>query len=146
MKVEFHSGVVDKLGSACGFLRKAGEAGAAVTVCGDEATLDRLDLALWCAEPLSFLPHLRLRPGRPIVQSLLARTPILLTDRADPSVGGAVLLNLGPELAEHWERFERVVEIISNEPDDAAAGRLRWRHYVQCAGIELMHKPRQAAS
>ena len=145
MKVEFHSGVVDKLGSACGFLRQAGEAGAAVTVCGDGATLDRLDLALWCAEPLSFLPHVRLRPGLPIAPSLLARTPIRLTERAEPPARGAVLLNLGPELADHWERYERVVEIVSNEADDAAAGRRRWRHYVQRTGIELVHKPRQAA-
>lgn len=146
MKVEFHSGVVDKLGSACGFLRRAGEAGAAVTVCADAATLDRLDLALWCAEPLSFLPHVRVRPGRPVAPAVLARTPIRLTERPEPPGAGAVLLNLGPELAEHWERYERVVEIVSSEADDATAGRRRWRHYVQCAGIDLVHKPRQAVS
>lgn len=144
MKVEFHSGVVDKLGSACGFLRRAGEAGAAVTVCADTATLDRLDLALWCAEPLSFLPHVRLRPGVTTAPAVLARTPIRLVERAAPPVDGAVLLNLGPELAEHWERYARVVEIVSNEEHDAAAGRRRWRQYVQRPDIELVHKPRQA--
>lgn len=145
MKVEFHSGVVDKLASACGFLRRAGEAGAAVTVCADTATLDRLDLALWCAEPLSFLPHLRMRPGRPVAPAVLARTHIRLAERAQAPAQGAVLLNLGPELADHWDRYERVVEIISNEADDAAAGRQRWRNYVQRVDIELVHKPRQAA-
>ncbi len=52
MKVEFNTGLVDKLGTACRFLRKAQEAGAAVVVCGDRASLDRLDVALWTFEPL----------------------------------------------------------------------------------------------
>ena len=145
MKVEVHSGVIDKLGSACRFLRQASEAGAAVMVCADPATLERLDLALWTAEPLSFLPHVRLQPGRPAPAAVLARTPIRLAERADLAPSDAVLLNLGPALVDDWHRFERVVEIVSNEAEDVAAGRRRWRHYVQHSGIELIHKPRQAS-
>ncbi len=78
--------------------------------------------------------------------AVLARTPIRLIERPEPPGGGTVLLNLGPGLADHWDRYERVVEIVSSEADDAAAGRQRWRHYVQCAGIELVHRPRQAVS
>lgn len=144
MKVEFHSGVVDKLASACRFLRQAHEAGARVTVCADASTLGRLDLALWSAEPLSFVPHVRQHPGRELATGVLERTPIRLVERTDAAAAGSVLLNLGPELAEHWDHCERVVEIVSNEANDAAAGRRRWRHYVACTGIELVHKPRQA--
>lgn len=145
MKVEFHSGVIDKLGSACRFLRQAHQAGAGVTVCADAPTLERLDLALWSAEPLSFVPHVRQYPGREPATGVLERTSIRLVERIEAAAAGSVLLNLGPELVEHWDHYERVVEIVSNEAVDAAAGRRRWRHYVECTGIELVHKSRQTA-
>lgn len=142
MKVEFHSGVADKLGSACGFLRSAHAAGATVQVCGDRATLDRLDQALWTSEPLSFVPHVRVRPGQAGAVRVLRRTPIRLTETVAGPASGGLLVNLGPDLAEHWESFDRVVEIVSSEPADAAAGRVRWRLYAQRSDIELLHHTR----
>ncbi len=107
VRVEFHSGVADKLGAACRFLRKAQAAGASVVVCGDRATLDRLDAALWTFDPLSFVAHARVRGVAPA--TALARTPTWLVD--DPAAVGQreILLNLGPDMAAGWEQFERVV-------------------------------------
>lgn len=146
MKVDFHSGVGDKLVSACRFLRRADEAQASVAVCADSATLDRLDRTLWTFEAMSFVPHLRLRPGQDVPESLLSRTRIRLAETPGPPASGIVLMNLGHELVEQWDRFERVVEIVSVEPEDVAAGRRRWRHYVQRSGIELVHHARAGAS
>ena len=145
MKVEFHSGVADKLGAACRFLRKAHDGGATVVVCADRATLDRLDLALWSFEPLSFVAHARVK-GTASPPPALSRTPIWLTDNADNIAARELLLNLGPATVEGWDRFERVVEIVSAEPEDAAAGRQRWRQYSARTGIDLVHKARAATS
>ena len=145
MKVDFHSGVADKLVAACGFLHRAQTAGATVVVCGDPATLDRLDTVLWTYEPLSFLPHVRLRGTAP-PPSMLAQTPTWLADDARVTNAREVLLNLGPEMARGWEAFERVVEIVSDGTDDVAAGRERWRQYSAHTGIELQHHARSAAS
>ncbi len=144
MKVDFHSGVADKLGAACRFLRKAQAAGATVVVCGDPATLDRLDAALWTFDPLSFVAHARVKGAA--VPPALARTPTWLVD--DPAAVAAreLLLNLGPGMAPGWERFERVVEIVSVAADDAGAGRQRWRLYGAQPGIELVHHPRGAGA
>jgi DNA polymerase-3 subunit chi len=57
-----------------------------------------------------------------------------------------LLLNLGPAMAQGWEDFERVVEIVSSEPDDANAGRQRWRQYSAHLGLDLVHHPRTAAT
>jgi DNA polymerase-3 subunit chi len=143
MKVEFHSGVADKLGVACRFLRKAHAAGARVVVCGDSGMLDRLDAALWTFEPLSFVPHGRLRRGAS-VPAALARTATWLVD--DPAAAPAreILLNLGPVMVEGWEHFTRVVEIVSNDPADADAGRQRWRRYGEQPGVERIHHARGA--
>jgi DNA polymerase-3 subunit chi len=145
VKVEFHSGVVDKLGAACRFLHKAHSAGAKVVVCGDRGTLDRLDAALWSFDPLSFVAHARLK-GAAAPAPALARTPIWLADDAAQVDAHELLLNLGPAMVEGWERFARVVEIVSAEPDDASAGRQRWRQYSALPGLDLVHTPRATST
>jgi DNA polymerase-3 subunit chi len=144
MKVEFHTGLVDKIGTACRFLRKAQAAGASVVVCGDRAALDRLDLALWTFEPLAFVPHLRLK-GLACAPAL-ARTPIWLVD--DPAVAPVrqVLVNVGQAMVEGWNTFERVVELVSTEADDSNAGRQRWRQYAARPDVALVHQTRVAGS
>jgi DNA polymerase-3 subunit chi len=139
MKVEFHSGVADKLGAACRFLRKAQSAAATVVVCADGATLDRLDAALWTADPLSFLPHVRVKGASPILPVLAARTPTWLVDDAAAVASREVLLNLGADMVAGWEQFERIVEIVSSLAEDAAAGRRRWRQYSARPGTDLVH-------
>ncbi len=144
VRVEFHSGVADKLGAACRFLRKAQAAGASVVVCGDRATLDRLDAALWTFDPLSFVAHARVRGVAPA--TALARTPTWLVDDPAAVEQREILLNLGPDMAAGWEQFGRVVEIVSAESGDAGAGRQRWREYTARPGIELVHHQRRTAA
>lgn len=144
MKVEFHSGVADKLGAACRFLSKAQAAGAAVVVCGDGHTLDQLDVALWTFDPLAFVAHVRVRGND--APAARAPTQAWLADNSRSVACREVLLNLGPHLADGWEEFARVVEIVSATPADADAGRARWRHYSSCPGLELVHQPRAAGT
>lgn len=145
MKVEFHSGVTDKLAAACRLLRKAQTAGAAVVVCGERAVLDRLDVVLWTFEPQSFVAHARLKAGAAPAPRL-ARTPTWLVDDAAAVPSREVLLNLGPAMVDDWHRFARVVEIVSTDSADAEAGRLRWRRYGEQPGVERIHHPRGAAA
>jgi DNA polymerase-3 subunit chi len=148
VKVDFHSGVADKLGAACSFLRKAQAGGATVVVCGDPGLLDRLDVALWTFDALSFVAHVRLR--RSALPPALARTRTWLADdAATVPVARELLLNLGPAMVDGWERFARVVEIVSTEADDVEAGRQRWRQYSACSAqsdFELVHHSRTAGT
>jgi DNA polymerase III subunit chi len=144
MKVEFHTGVADKLGAACRFLRKAQDAGATVVVCGDRGSLDRLDLALWAFDPLSFVAHVRVKGAK--VPAALAPTRTWLVDDASSVAPRELLLNLGPGMVEGWEGFARVVEIVSTEAADADAGRHRWRQYSARPGLDLVHQPRAAGA
>lgn len=138
MKVDFHSGVPDKIAHACKVLRKAQGTGATVVVCGEAQALDRLDVALWTFEPCSFVAHARVRAGaRP--SAALARTPTWLVDDPAAAPEDAVLVNLGPQPIEGCERFSRVIEIVSTAMEDRSAGRSRWRWYEQRPGFELQH-------
>ncbi len=138
MKVEFHSGVSDKLVHACRFLRKAQAAGSQAVVSAEPALLDRLDTLLWTFDANSFVAHVRLRAGqawRPGWQ----RTPSWLADDVAAAPPASLLVNLGPAMAMGWERFERVIEIVEDEPGDGQAGRRRWREYAAREGVELVH-------
>lgn len=144
MRVDFHSGVADKVGAACRFLHKAQAAGAQVVVCGDRNLLDRLDAALWTFEPLSFVAHARVKDRAP--PPALACAPTWLVDDPNAVAPREVLLNLGPDMVQGWEQFARVVELVSADAEDADAGRQRWRRYGATPGVEVIHHPRGAAA
>ncbi|MCM2252294.1 MAG: DNA polymerase III subunit chi [Ramlibacter sp.] len=126
-EVTFHFNAPDKLGHACRLLRKAVASGAKVVVTGEPALLRELDLALWTFAPLEFLPHCVLGAGAPAV---LAASPVVLADSARSTPHQHVLLNLGGGVPEGFERFERLIEVVTVDDDDRQQGRRRWKHYA----------------
>jgi DNA polymerase-3 subunit chi len=130
--VEFHFNAPDKLGYACRLLRKAALKGAQVAVTAEPALLRELDMVLWTFEPLEFVPHcLAGAPG-----NVLAATPIVLCDDAKASPHHGVLVNLGSKVPEGFERFERLIEVVTQGEGDRATGRVRWSHY-KSRGYEI---------
>jgi len=140
-RVDFHTGVADKLGHTCRLVRKAWRSGHRVVVTGAPEQLARLDVQLWTFDPGDFIPHARLRAGQPVPPPL-ARTPVWLADRpADaPDAAGEVLVNLGPGLPSGFERYPRVIEIVAQPADEVASGRQRWRDYL-AAGLAPTNHP-----
>ena len=134
-EVEFHTGVADKLGFACRLLRKAYRRGARVTVTAPAVVLAALDRELWTFEERDFVPHLRLSGS---ASALASRTPIWLVDGEAPEGAPDVLVNLGAAAPVDLTRFSRVIEVLSTEPDDEQAGRLRWRDY-KARGLDIKH-------
>lgn len=122
-RIDFHTNVGDSLAYACRLLRKAYQAGQPVAVCADEARLRALDERLWTFSPLDFIPHCGV--DSPHADS----TPIVLT--ADPARAPhqGVLLNLGADVPAQFARFERLLEVVGNTPDELVAGRERYRFY-----------------
>src|SRR3954469_3024920 len=108
--VEFHFNAPDKLGYACRLLRKAAAQGAKVTVTAEASLLNELDTALGTFAPLDFVAHCQVQGASPAV---LAASPIVLCDSAPASPHHDVLLNLGGEVPDGFERFERLIEVVS---------------------------------
>ncbi len=127
--VEFHHGMPHKLAYACRLLRKAYRSGATVVVTGDGSTLRQLDRQLWTFDEEEFVPHVCTVAGQPLPERL-HQTPIWLTDQPAQAPGvRQVLINLGSQMPEGIEPFERFFDVVSSEPDDAERGRQRWRAY-----------------
>lgn len=131
-EVAFHFNVPDKFDYTCRLLRKAHGAGSKVVVTGEEAFLARLDHQLWSFSNFEFMPHCT----RAASEQVRAQTPIFLTPALEGCPHHEVLVNVRDEVVAGFELFGRVIEVVSNAPDDRAAGRVRWKQYVE-AGLEL---------
>jgi DNA polymerase III subunit chi len=128
-EISFHLGVPHRLAYACRLLRKASRTGAKVGVTASPEALAALDAALWAFEPLEFLPHALVAPGVTPPARLLP-TPIWLAQDTADLPHRDVLLNLGREAPSGFESFARVIELVTADDADLAAGRARWRHYA----------------
>ncbi|NHL67123.1 DNA polymerase III subunit chi [Burkholderia ambifaria] len=122
-RIDFHSNVGDSLAYACRLLRKAYQAGQPVVVVAEAARLRALDERLWTFSPLDFIPHCGVDSAH------AAGTPIVLAADLDQAPHYHVLLNLGAAVPAQFARFERLLEVVGNAPDELAAGRDRYRFY-----------------
>ena len=128
-RVEFHHGMADKMAYACRLVRKAYKAGARVVVTGEAAQLKELDRLLWVFDDQEFLPHILV--GAQPVASRLHDTPVWLTTQlADAPAHPAVLVNLGDAVPASLDRYQRLFEVVSLQPDDRQRGRQRWKTYA----------------
>ena len=128
-EIDFHFNTPDKVNYACRLLRKAvGARGARVVVVADAQMLDAVDLALWTFAPAEFIAHCR-SDGEP---QTVARSPVVLAESGAAALPHQqVLVNLGTDLPAGFERFERLIDIVSADDADRLAGRKRWRHYAE---------------
>lgn len=133
-QVTFHVNAPDKTAYACRLLRKAAGMGAKVMVTGRSEELGRLDVALWTFSALEFLSHCRSDAPAPMV----AVSSVVLADAGQPVRGARVLLHLGGPSTEDVQTFDKVIEIVGQDPADRQEARQRWRLYAG-QGHEMVH-------
>ena len=126
-RIDFHTNVPDKIAYACRLVRKAWAASNRVVLIADDAAqLSELDAAMWTFSATDFLPHVQAG------DVLAAQTPIILTDNDEAELPHTdLLVNLSRRAPRHVAQFARMIEVISSDEDDAAAGRKRYVAYKQ---------------
>lgn len=144
-EIAFHFNIADnergKLNYACRLLRKAHAQGARVGVLAEPAALEELDAALWTFSQRDFIPHCTVQAP----EHVRSATPIVLASACDELPHCQVLLHLGQGGApEGFERFERLIELVSSDAADRQGARARWRYYAE-RGYTI-HKHDAAAS
>lgn len=124
----FHFGAPDKLGYACRLLRKAVASGAQVVVVADADAIAQLDADLWARSSTEFLPHCVGAAG----DSVHNRSPVVLvTDANQAPEQRGVLVNLAATVPNGFERFERLIEVVSTDTADREQARSRWKFYTE---------------
>lgn len=83
----------------------------------------QLSQLLWAHPATSFTPHCR------SADNLAAETPIVIAPSLHEPPHHGCLLNLSDDIPDGFSRFEQLIEIVSVEAGDRAAGRERYRFY-----------------
>lgn len=126
-EIAFHFNAPDKLAYACRFTRKALRADARVVIVAPPPALQALDTMLWNLAPQDFVAHAL----EGCDAELWEASPVVLAREPGSAPHADVLLNLGAEVPRGFERFARVVEVVSAEDAaDRDRARGRWRHYA----------------
>lgn len=136
-EIDFHFNAADKLSHTCRLLRKAVVVnGARVVVVADAGMLDAVDAALWQFSATEFIAHCR-SDGEP---QTVSRSPVVLAGAdATGLPHRQVLVNLGEGVPAGFERFERLIEVVTADEADRMAGRARWRHYAERGYVLKRH-------
>ena len=125
-EIAFHFNAPDKLAYVCRFARKALRHGAKLVILGEAHALTRLSTQLWSVSPVDFLAHASQADGG----QMLASSPIVLAQHLQDLPHHDVLVNLTSQVPGEFERFARVVEIVSSTDEmDRHEARERWRAY-----------------
>jgi DNA polymerase III, chi subunit len=129
--IDFYTGVAQPLRLAAKLVAKAWRLHGSVRVLTPDAnTTGALDRLMWQDPPLAFIPHCRMS------SPMASETPIWIDETLEHSGPAAVLVNLHPEPAPFFSRFERLAEVVGADDAQLLAGRARFRFYRE-RGYEL---------
>jgi len=131
-KIDFYTGSEDKLRTACQLSHKAMQNGLRVLLhAPDEAIAHKLDQLLWHFPATAFMPHCHSN------EADAATMPVVIGhDESFPH--SELLISLHNVCLPFFSRFERVIEIVGQDDEDAQLGRDRYKFYKD-RGYELRH-------
>ena len=92
----------------------------------DKHHAEQLDDLLWAFKPASFVPH---RCCSATTEDNQANEPVLIGWQQEPKYHDDVLINLTRTAPAFFSRFQRVIEIVTQDSEDLAALREAWRFY-----------------
>lgn len=122
--IDFYFNAPDRLQVACRLAGKALAQGKRTLLFAPDPELaQRLDRLLWTWPATGFVPHCAAD------DPLAAETPVLIAAAPEPAPSCEILLNLSPECPPLFERYDRLLEVVSAEERDRAASRARYAWY-----------------
>lgn len=132
-KIDFYSGVSDKLLTACQLSHKAIQNDLRVLLhTPDAASADALNQLLWQHPAVAFIPHCLCS------DAAAADMPVIISHQPEPFPHSEVLISLHASCLPFFSRFKRVIEIVSLDAEDARLGRERFGFYRD-RGYEIRH-------
>ncbi len=131
-KVDFYTGSEDKLRTACQLSHKAMQNGVRVLLhVPNDDTADKLDKLLWHYPATAFLPHCHSH------EADAATMPVVI-GRDENFPHSELLISLHDDCTPFFSRFERVIEIVGSDDEDAKLGRARFKFYKD-RGYDVGH-------
>jgi DNA polymerase-3 subunit chi len=95
----------------------------------DEEEAQRFDALLWTFRQGSFVPHEFHGPNS-------VEAPVVIGFGSEVPGGQDVLLNFGAEVPQGHQGYQRIAEVIDQDPAIRTSGRTRYRDY-QSSGMQI---------
>jgi len=141
--ISFHFNVADTLMYACRLVRKAWQQETPVLVVGDAAWLEELDGLLWTFSATDFIPHSFVGVDADDVSDEKVNVWLALEDQINTLAAShsGFLIHSGDAQSKPpigFERFDRLIEVVSADEAIKGAARKRWSYYKE-RGYPLTH-------
>lgn len=122
--IDFYVNAPDRLQVACRLAGKAHAQRKRLFIYAPQPdTAQRIDRLLWTWPAIGFVPHCFAH------DALAQETPVLIGADAAAPAAGELLLNLDETCPPHFERFERLLEVVGQDDEARGQGRARYRYY-----------------
>ena len=122
--IDFYFNAADRLQVTCRLAAKALAQNKRLLIYAPQADVaQRIDRMLWTWPAMAFVPHCMAH------EELAAETPVLIAAQTAAPGPADLILNLAPECPPHFERFDRLLEVVSQDEQERAEGRSRYRYY-----------------
>jgi DNA polymerase III subunit chi len=122
--IDFYFNAAERLQVVCRLAGKALAQGKHMLVYApDPDTASRVDRMLWTWPASGFVPHCALH------DPLAPDTPVLIAAGEQTPPRCELLVNLSLECPPHFERFERLLEVVGTDEAEREAARSRYRYY-----------------
>ena len=132
-KVDFYTGSTDKLRTACLLSHKAMQNSLRVLLhTPGESTTHALDKLLWHYPATAFIPHCLDH------EAAAHEMPVVVGHQSETFPHNELLISLHTTCLPFFSRFGRVIEIVSQDAEDARLGRERFSFYRD-RGYEMRH-------
>jgi DNA polymerase-3 subunit chi len=123
--IDFYFNAEDRLQVACRLAGKALAQNQRMLIYAPQPeAASRIDKLLWTWPAIGFVPHCAAQ------DPLAADTPVLIAAGEETPSACELLLNLSSDCPPHFERFERLLEVVSADEEERKAGRGRYRYYL----------------
>ena len=123
-QIDFYFNVENKLQTACALSAKAYARGLKVLAyCADADASQKFSRLLWTAPAISFVPHCA------TADPLAPVTPVIVDHEGATLLHDQVLINLRAEWPPFFSRFQRLIEIVSQDEADRLSARARFKFY-----------------
>jgi len=132
-RIIFYSNLADKQTTLATLLQQALEKRHQVTILAEnEKTASSTSDALWKSSAIGFIPNVLSS------HALAPETPIVIDWQEKTLFQDDILINLTQQQLVSFSRFRELIELVSNDEDDKAAARQRYKFYRD-RGYEIKH-------
>jgi DNA polymerase III subunit chi len=132
-RIDFYFNVLDKQKLLAGLVESAIAKRRQVAIFAqDKQMAARVSDYLWQENPISFLPNAHVNHLHAAI------TPVLIGMQGDDFMLDDMLINLAQTQPLLFSRFTQLVELVGQDEQDKAAGRVRFKFYRD-RGYEIKH-------